>query len=203
MWWEVPKLWPGRTVYILGGGPSLANIDFERLRGQRSIAINNAYMQGRTPFAPVMYFMDWGWYNLHKHRLVVWPGLKVTTVNKCVNEPGIRVLKWRHRQGLDPDPRYMTRGTSAGFGAVSLAAKLGAKKIVLLGFDMRVIDGEHNYHKGEHKRDVDKAIYVNNFIQSFRSLLKPAAEQKIEIVNATPGSALPFFPIVDPEEVLP
>ena len=113
------------------------------------------------------------------------------------------MLKWRHRLGLDPDPRYMTRGTSAGFGAVSLAVKLGGKKIVLLGFDMRMVDGEHNYHKGEHRRDVHKDIYINNFIKPFQSLIKPTIEQNIEVVNATPGSALPFFPIVDPEEVLP
>lgn len=203
MRWEVPKLWEGRTVYLLGGGPSLNNIDLERLKGERVIAINNAYMESRAPWAPVLYFMDWGWYNLHKSKLIKWPGLKVTVTEKCINEPGIRVISWRHRLGLDPDPSYMTRGTNAGFGAISLAAKLGGVKIILLGFDMRMVDGQHNYHKGEHKRTVNDKIYENNFIKPFKSLLKPMKEWDIEIINATPNSALPYFPIVDPEEVLP
>lgn len=202
MWWTVPKLWPDRTVYIIGGGPSINNIDLERLKGERVIAVNNAYMSGRAPWAPVMYFMDWNWYNWHKKALARWPGLKVTVCDKCKNEGGIRVLKWRHRLGLDEDPRFITRGTCAGYSATSLAAKLGASKIILLGFDMRIVDGEHNYHN-EHKRDVLPGIYVNNFIRPFQSLVEPAKEWGIEIINATPDSHLPYFPIVDPEEVLP
>lgn len=202
MWWEVPKLWPDRTVYVLGGGPSLKGFYFNSLKGERVIAVNNAYMDARAPWAPVMYFMDWGWYNVHKKKLAVWKGLKVTVCDKCKDEPGIRVLKWRNRMGLDDDPRFITRGTCAGFGAISLAAKLGANKIILLGFDMRKVDGEHNYHN-EHKRTVNDEIYKNNFIKPFQSLLEPIQEQGIEIINATPGSELPFFPIVEPEEVLP
>ncbi len=202
MWWEVPKLWKNRTVYILGGGPSLTNFDFERLRGERVIAINNAYMEGRAPWAPVLYFMDWGWYGIHRNKLAKWSGLKVTVCDKCKAEPGIKVLKWRHRLGMDDDPRFLTRGTSAGFGAISLAVKLGANRIILFAYDMRTVDGKHNYHE-EHKRNVHRDIYVNNFIRPFESLIKPAADRGIEILNATPDSALKTFPIVTPEEVLP
>jgi len=205
VWWAVPELWSGRTIYILGGGPSLADFNWERLRGERVIAVNNSYMPGRAPWAPVLYFMDWGWYNIHKEALGRWSGLKITACDKCKDEPGVRVLKWRHRLGLDDDPRFMTRGTCAGFGATSVGAKLGGKgsRLILLGFDMQMVDGRHNYHSGEHKMTVDKAIYVNNFIAPFRSLVAPAKERGIEIINATPGSALPFFPIVHPDEVIP
>lgn len=202
MLWEVPELWKDRTVYILGGGPSLDGFDFERLKGERVIAVNNAYMPGRAPWAPVLYFMDWGWYGIHKNALAKWSGLKITSADKCKNEPGIKVVRWRHRLGLDDDPRFMTRGTCSGFGAISIAAKLGGKKIILFGFDMRVVDGRHNYHN-EHFREIKTEIYVNNFIRPFESFVKAAEERGIEIINATPGSALPSFPIVDPEEVFP
>ena len=41
------------------------------------------------------------------------------------------------------------------------------------------------------------------FLKPFLAISKSAAEQKIEIINATPGSALTRFPIVHPDTVMP
>src|SRR3972149_821520 len=57
--WEVMPdgAWRGERCFIIGGGPSLAGFDFERLRGQgRIIAVNKAYLD--APFADILFFMD-------------------------------------------------------------------------------------------------------------------------------------------------
>ena len=56
--WEIlpDGSWSGRRCFIVGGGPSLKGFDFERLRGERVIAINKAFYD--VPFADIVFAMD-------------------------------------------------------------------------------------------------------------------------------------------------
>jgi hypothetical protein len=49
--------WAGDACFIIGGGASLKDFDFERLRGKgRIIVINRAYEH--VPFADIHFFID-------------------------------------------------------------------------------------------------------------------------------------------------
>ncbi len=198
--WHVPKMWPNSTVYILGGGPSLADVDVERLRGQNVIATNDAFLLGR--WIPVMYFMDCKWFKWHDTELADWPGIRVTSCRECKDISWIKYLDTGHRTDLDERPTRLSRGTNAGFGAMALAIKLGAVRPVLLAFDMRVVNGKANWHDN-HQREVSDNIYESQFFKSFAAAKGILKARGIEVINATPGSALPMFPIVSPEEVYP
>jgi len=198
--WNVPEMWPGATVYILGGGPSLADVDVERLRGQHVIAVNNAYKLGR--WIPVMYFMDCKWFEWHGEDLAGWPGLRVMSCHKCKDISWLKYLEAGHRTELDNRPSRLTRGTNGGFGAMALAIKFGATRIILFGFDMKQLGGKDNWHE-PHPRGTPKNIYGSQFIKSFESVKGELAARGIKVINATPGSALHTFPIVSPEEVYP
>ena len=200
MIWSVPELWSGKTVYLLGGGPSLREVDVDRLYGERVIAINNSYKI--APWADILYFMDCRWWHQHKQAIKTFSGLAVTTCQDCIDVPGIKYLKRGHRRRHDGRPEYLFRGSNSGAGATSLAIKLGAKRIILFGFDMKVVRGEHNWHD-DHEREVSSKIYQDQFINSFKYLSMTAPEYGVEIINATPGSDLPYFPIVEPKEVYP
>lgn len=198
--WHVPKMWKGSTVYILGGGPSLQDVDIDRLRRQHVIAVNNSYQL--ASWIPMMYFMDCVWFHWHMKELSSWPGIRITSCRECLETPWVKYLDQGHRTKFDDRPHFMTRGTNAGFGAMVIAIKLGATKIILLGFDMRLIDGNANWHK-DHDRETPEEIYAHQFYKSFNQI-KPELEIRgIEVINATPGSALPTFPIVSPEEIYP
>jgi hypothetical protein len=41
-----PKIWKGRVAFILGGGPSLNDVDFALIKEERVIGVNNAYKLG-------------------------------------------------------------------------------------------------------------------------------------------------------------
>lgn len=196
---KLPKLWYGGTCYILGGGPSLAKVNLDLLKGKRVIGVNNAYLL--APWIDAIYFMDCAWYNQHQAKLLDFKGIKVTVCEKCKNVPGIFCFKRGKRNGIEDKVDCIGTGSNGGFGAINLAIKLGVKKIVLLGYDMRVIDGHHNYHT-DHTRKIPEAIYETQFIKNFRSLVEPCKERGIQIVNCTPGSALDAFPLEPLEDHL-
>lgn len=200
MKWDVPKMWDGATVYILGGGPSLRDVDINRLRGQHIIAVNNAYQL--ASWIPMMYFMDTVWFRWHAESLANWPGIRVTSCRECENTSWVKFVDQGHRRELDERPHFMMRGTNAGFGAMAIAIKLGAMKVILLGFDMQLVNGNANWHE-DHERVTIAEIYKRQFLKSFASVKGELIERGIEVINATPGSALTTFPIVSPKEVYP
>ncbi len=44
--WPIPKIWNKSTVFIIGGGPSLLDIDLSLLHDKRVIGVNQAYKLG-------------------------------------------------------------------------------------------------------------------------------------------------------------
>lgn len=207
--WRIPKIWPGRTVYILGGGPSLAAVDITRLNGQRVIACNQAYRL--APWIDAVCFMDLDWLRLpsNKQGLREFRGLKISAhkghISDLGSELGIRVVNSKkHVEGISTDPDVVHNNTNTGAFAINVAVQLGAKRIILLGFDMQPVGGQNNYHadyppprQGQEKNPYPK------FLARFPKIAESLKALGIECINATPGSALTVFPIADPESVMP
>ncbi len=200
--WTIPKLWPDGECFILGGGPSLKNIDVSRLRGHRVIAVNNAYQLG--DFIDVMFFGDCRWFHLHKKQLLSFAGLKLTTCEQHVKYPGIKVVRRKTNiNGLSNNPGLLAWNLSSGACAINVATLLGVKRIVLLGFDMQKIDGHSNWHKDHGTSNNPKHNPYRKFMSRFAQIAKSLQSMNVECINATPGSALTEFPIVEPETVMP
>lgn len=83
-------------------------------------------------------------------------------------------------------------GGNSGFQAVNLAYILGAKTILLLGFDMF---GDHYF--GKHPSVLDVASPFKKFIESFETITKD-----IEIINCSRMTNLNCFPKKRIENVL-
>ena len=198
--WTVPRIWSNADCFILGGGPSLKEIDVSRLTGSRVIAVNNAYRLGS--WIDVLYFGDCRWYNWHKKELLQFAGLKVTTCEQHVDKPGIKVVRRKNApHGLQTNPAFLGWNLSSGACAINLAVHLGAKRIVLLGYDMRKVEGQCNFHDDyPHSRNKDP---YKRFLVPFPTIAADLKKKHIECLNACPGSALTVFPIVDPGKVVP
>ena len=204
MIWNVPHMWVGSTVFILGGGPSLANVPqdaFDGTRGIRTIAVNDSYL--RFPRAEIVYFCDYRWYGWHEKRaeFARFAGLKVSMSPQLVNAPDVRTLKQGERHSVSIDPTTLHTGSNSGYQACNLAFLLGAARIVLLGFDMRMIDGRHHWHGG-HPTQAAGDVYEKVMIPHFRDLIDPFSLHGCVVVNATPGSALECFLATTLEEEL-
>ena len=200
MLWKTLPLWKGRTAYILGGGPGLLAVDLERLRGERIVAVNNAFKV--APFSEICYFKDFVWFGWNAEELRLFGGMTVTSCYKFKRSSWIRVLREGHRSPFDTRRGRINRGTNAGFEAACLALKLGARKLVLLGFDMRVVEGKANYHD-EHRREVGEHLYSFQYSPQFYIVRDFCDAQGIPVFNATPGSELEHFPIIPIEEIYP
>ena len=196
--WRVPKIWPGGECFILGGGPSLAALDINDLKGRRVIAVNGAYKLAN--WIDVMFFGDCRWLNQWGKGLLDFAGLKVTTCEQHAGKPGIQWVKRRSSPyGIATDPAMVSWNLSSGACAINLAVHFGVKRIVLLGFDMRIVDNQHNYHADY--PPVKKDPY-GRFLRVFPKIKEDLDAKGIECVNATPGSALAVFPIMTLKEAM-
>ena len=202
MEWTVPKMWPGATCYILGGGPSMAYLeekDFEIIKKKRTIVTNNAYQL--APWSEALFFMDHDWFKKHEVSLASYHGLKVTIANQMKEGKGIKWLKRGSKAMISLDPCIVNNGNNSGHCAVNLAYHFGVSKIILVGFDMRIVESKHNYHNKHHRKMKD-SIYQDEYIPNLESMKEPLEKQGVQILNATPESALKCFKTVDLKETV-
>ena len=208
--WYVEEIWPGSTVAVIGGGPSLTQEQVDRCRGRvKVIAINDALRL--APWADLHYFCDDRWWRWHKDKdwYRAFRGLRVTLENPHVvaAEPGVRALQnygWdaniAEQHGLTRLRDGVLTGRNGGYQAVHLAVHLGVKRILLLGFDMRM-HGAKSHWFGRHPEGGISGYDV--MLACFETMVRPLAERRIEVINCTPGSALACFTRGSIESVLP
>ena len=100
------------------------------------------------------------------------------------------------KPGFPAPGTAVQQGRNSGNTAVALAIAMGAAKVVLVGFDCRVVDGKEHCHD-EYTGPRDLGLYDNEFLRAFDGWQAAAEASGVEIVNATPGSAITEFPMVD------
>lgn len=202
--WTAVRIWQSSTAYILGGGPSLKSMDLSPLHDKRVIGVNNAYQLG--DWVDVCWFGDSQWYDNHRERLEQFPGMRVHCCNRHADRPGTKRIMRGKPVGIDPRPSFIAWNGNSGASAINLAYHFGAKRVVLLGFDMKFGDlGENNWHN-DHKLPSRKGRHpwdpYPGFLKNFPDIKRDADRLGFEIFNATPDSALDVFPKVKLEEVL-
>lgn len=201
-YWSAPRMWPGETVAVIGGGPSLTQQHVDHCKGKcRVIAINDAIRL--APWADIHYFCDEKWWQWHHEKdwYKAYTGLRVTLENaKLVGlEPSLKSLSnWNNYSGslnppaLSENPSGVMTGQNSGYQCINLGVHLGARRIVLLGIDMRNAAGGKAHWFGEHPVPNPNSIY-HQMILEFRKLPVELAKRDIEVINCSPGSALDCF----------
>ncbi len=192
---SVPKRWPGETVVIIGGGPSLTVQDVDVVRQQhqrglvRVIAVNDAYMI--APFADVLYAADGQWWNWHGGvSCFVRPKYSIEGRDQAT-WPDVQILRNTGFDGLELDPTGLRAGFNSGYQAVNLAVHFGAARILLLGFDMSP-DGAKTHWFGDHPQP--RPSPYPQMIAAFETLIEPLREIGVEVLNCSRRTALTAFP---------
>jgi hypothetical protein len=197
-YWRVPRLWEGQTAFILGGGPSLRSVDLGRVQG-RVIAINDAYRL--YPAADILYFCDAAWWEGRNgrrgHVKRVFTGERIVTLENDFD--GVLRLRNTGATGLETEPDGLRHGSNSGYQCINLAYHLGVKRIVLLGYDMRCVDGETHWGPRPEPQSAHgfERTLQYAMLPKFESLVDPLREAGVEVLNATAGSRLTCWPIVD------
>jgi hypothetical protein len=183
--------WPGATVAIIGGGPSLLPIDVQQLhRRVPVIAVNDAYRL--APWADVLYAADekwWGWHG----GVPLFAGAKYSISPTPARWPDVHVLENTGPLGLERAPTGLRTGFNSGYQAINLAVHLGAARVLLLGFDLSA-DGRRTHWFGDHP-DLTPSPYLE-MRDAFATLIEPLAACGVEVVNCSRRTALTAFPCV-------
>ncbi len=100
------------------------------------------------------------------------------------------------------DPAFINYGDNSGFQAVNLALLWGCKTIVLIGFDMQSTGGKHHFF-GDHPPGIGQANQppFSKMIRFFERA-STRLPDGVRIINATPGSALQCFEIMELADAL-
>lgn len=200
--------WRGERAFIVGGGPSLRDFDFSRLRGQgRIIAVNRAFEF--VPFADVMVSMDNRFYRwIMKDEL---PGIKERYQNfrghrvwlDLMNYhygPEVLYIKGISRFGVSASLKSgIYHSNNSGFCALQIAVVLGASPIYLLGFDMVTGNASH-FHTGY---PIQSPPSVSaRFRTGFEHIADELRRKDVDVVNLNPASGLRCFRFETFEDVV-
>jgi len=185
----------GETVIVAAPGPSLTEDVSERCResGLATIVVQDAWR--RMPWALSLYGTDAAWWRVHGG-CCGFLGEKWTTHDAgndktaIAREYGLRCVAGKSVGGFSTDPSVIHYGSNSGFQAVNLAILFGGARIVMVGFDMR---GTHFF--GSHPKPLRDPRSFPTFIRAFDEAAR-RLPPGVEIINATPGSALGCFPMV-------
>lgn len=230
--WHVPRMWEGGDCWIIGGGASVPRLfgvpgdvisKVEKkeiplssysdyllpLHNKNVIGVNLAFLLG--DWVSVMYFCDAQIFKLYKSLIFQFHNLKVTCASAFTNQRSemgnIKILKRDNRPGLSLRDDTICWNQNSGAAAINFAILAGAKRILLLGFDMKPIPNGKTTHwvNGVHStlyQRPSSPMVFKSFLKRYPYIARDAKQAKVEILNVNPDSALLDFPRVSLQEVL-
>ena len=192
MYWEnFQPVWKGQTVAVLGSGPSMSKKVADSVQHLPRIVLNTTYQL--APDADYIYASDTAWWHRFPD-VFTCPGVKVSTQASTQIHPNtpekVLILRNGGRHGFDDRPGYIRPGSFSGYAALHMAASLGAKQILLYGYDCY---GGH-WH-GAHPKGLGNPLEqtYRRWLRELESLAPMLKQRGIDVINCTPKSRLKCF----------
>jgi len=223
MAWTIPKMWKGGTVWIIGSGTSILDefgipIELARqvisgdlpisayspyfapIHNKHTIAINHMYQLGN--WLDVFYFSDnemWSGEE-NKKQILSYKGLRITNNIKFRKlHKGIKYIERDKKEmGLCETKNAVCFNRNTGLSAIDLAYHFGAKRVILLGFDMASAQiGSHIHGVGTKESKGGSAeLSFRSHLKAIPHIIQDMKDRDIEILNASSISTIPYFPKV-------
>jgi hypothetical protein len=201
--WEypVPPLWEGATAFILGGGPSLHDVDLSRVKNEKVIGINEAYTFG--DWVDFTFIGNNKYYVRHKNALADYRGQIGCAGGKSYNDPNVLTV-YKSNTICTMQRGRIGMANNSGIGAINLAMQLGVREIVLLGFDMGLKNGI-NWHKNNVTIQFQKKQITERYYETVRKTMCNRVVDivygaGIDVYNCTPQTSLDCFPVMTLDE---
>lgn len=182
------------TIVCIAGGPSLTAAQVAHCRGRADVlVVNDGYRL--APWAKWLYACDYQWWNHHVARVRrEFRGQCWTRDQDAARAFDLYYIESRDGAGLCRDPFAIYEGLNSGYQAINLAYHFGARRIVLLGYDMGATGNTHWF--GEHPTDISSCAGARSFdlfLARFPALAADLEAAGVDVVNCTPRTALTAF----------
>ena len=192
---KIQKQKSSDSVYIICGGPSLTNFDFQRLADRDTIVVNSSlkYVPNPNWFVTVDYtfLRKFGTKQVLKHpvsKIFVadfsYPFIK--EVNGLVVDTkfdlsyrdikDFQIVKSIKQEGMGLTFSDFRSGKNSGYCALQLAVILGYKKIFLLGLDLNINSIEPTHYHGGYGEA--RSSFQDKLVHYFNSFRIGIAELK-------------------------
>lgn len=198
----IPCAWPGSTVVLIANGPSLTKPQVESARQAwingraRVIGCNNAYQI--APWVDALYACDRQWWEQHIEAVRdVHLALLFSQDEKVCDMYGLWYVPSRAESGISVDSGCIHlggEGAHSGFQQLNLAVHLGAKRILLLGYDCHAKTPARKHWFGNHAGLLDTTPHYDQWAEAYRQASPQLEQLGVEVINCTPDSAIDCFP---------
>lgn len=189
------EIYKGQSVYVIGGGTSVAEHDLTVLRDKPVVGLNQAFAV-IPEIINFCVFGDTAFFNFLESKKELAKEFKGEFVTNVSLPRGVD--SYENVSTFERDA-FMNKGKSFGWYGntgvlgVELAITLGAERVYLLGFDNYNKNGlshYHEYHKGEVSSEA-----LNMFYSQFTRANKvwKMDYPNVEIINLNPNSRLDMF----------
>ena len=223
-------MWEDGDVWIIGGGPSVTkqfgipdkvvqsvlsgaspasvySPYMESIHKKHVIGINVAFLLG--DWVEMAFFGDGGFFNQYFKQLTKFKGILVSCNPDVQKYEWVKYLPKDSRgRGISENPKMVCWNNNSGAAAISVAANAGAKRIILLGFDMKLDDRNfqhwHNLYGKGNELDQRRLQHLpfDRHLRGFAPIKQDAKIRNIEIINASPDSRITEFPKFSVTELL-
>ena len=196
--WKPEAKWAGQDVFIIGGGNSLRerHFDWNLLKPELTIGCNTAFLLG-PEVCKICVGGDRRWFEHFEDDLEKFKGVVFTNHSSLRNSKK-PWLWWIGRESVGLHTTSLGWNGNTGAVAINLALVLGASRIFLLGFDMKIVAGKSNWHDHILDKTAVRPEVYPKFCEEFRHVYKDwkAKFADREIINVTDDSNLEWFPKV-------
>lgn len=194
--------WAGCTALILASGPSLREFIKTPQQHQpeiRVIAVNSSVFA--APRAHVCFGVDFMWWKTHYRAVRADTDAQPWTTDRSAAERfHLKFVRGANEGGLHPT-RVNSNGNS-GAAAINFAVLTGVKRVLLLGFDMKLGPNEERHWHPDHPKPCTQAQPFEDWLYKFDALARDCEKIGVEVINCTPDSALKCFPVAQLKDVL-
>jgi hypothetical protein len=192
-WW---KDWRGECVAIIASGCSAKAAKIDVLRNRIHVVAIKENVN-LCPWADVVYGCDWPWWR-HRRGLPDYKGLKLSYANQAhshfADVHKVEIKDARLDKLMTDEPGTIGSGGNSAFQAVNIVVQFGVAAILAIGFDMHGRSGAHWY--GRNNWDGGNNPSEQNYrrwIRAFNGIAPDLSARRIDMVNASPDSALVCF----------
>jgi hypothetical protein len=192
---------------IIASGPSTLPGDLDLVRrwrwraeNRRVLVINSMFLY--APWADYLYAADQKWWDHYGSQVrTQFAGQRWTQDEGACRKFGARHVQCERRVGLSLIKGVVHHGGNSGHQAINLAAQLGARLMILLGFDMKTTTDASHYH-GRHPKPLRLASPYDAWLRYFGPLAMDLKHAGIRVLNATRSTAIESFDRAILEKVL-